>query len=104
MHNLLLLSERELRKQDFIPFKKGTGRQYVMLFKELLEENFRHQKSVAAYASTMSISNRGLNVATSKIIGSSQKKNDQQARYPWSKAPFKSHKLLHKRNKFPFRF
>jgi AraC-like DNA-binding protein len=45
-----------------------------MLFKELLEENFRHQKSVAAYASKMSISNKRLNVATSKMIGSSQKK------------------------------
>lgn len=74
LYNLLLLSERELRKQDLITVKTGNNSQYVTLFKELLEEHFNIQKSVASYASKMNISSKILNVATSQIVGSSPKK------------------------------
>lgn len=73
LHNLLLLSERERRKQDFIELKKDTNLDYVMLFKELLENQFYHEKLVNNYAAQMHITKKKLNIATKKIIGKSPK-------------------------------
>ncbi len=69
LQNLLLLSERERRKQDFTEVKKGADLDHVMLFKELLEHQFNHEKLVANYATQMHITNKRLNLATSKILG-----------------------------------
>jgi len=41
LHNFLLLAERERRKQDFTEVKKGANLDYVVLFKDLLENQFR---------------------------------------------------------------
>lgn len=50
LHNLLLLSERERQKQDFTEIKKSTDLDYLMLFKDLLETNYRKLKQVGNYA------------------------------------------------------
>lgn len=41
LHNFLLVSERERRKQDFTEIKKGADLDYLILFKDLLEANYR---------------------------------------------------------------
>lgn len=74
LRNILLISERERRTQDFTEVKKGADLDYVMQFKELLEHQFHHEKWVVNYASQMNITKKRLNLATSKILGLSPKK------------------------------
>lgn len=73
LHNFLLLSEREKRKQDFIEIKKGADLDHVLLFKDLLDTNYRTLKKVSEYAKRMSITEKQLNHATSKILDRSPK-------------------------------
>lgn len=73
LHNFLLLSERERRKQDFTEIKKGADLDYVMLFKDLLESNYRKLKQVSDYAKIISVTEKRLNQATSKILDKSPK-------------------------------
>lgn len=74
LRNVLLISERERRTQDFTEVKKGADLDLVMKFKELLENQFNHDKSVASYATQMHITKKRLNLATSKILGLTPKK------------------------------
>ena len=73
LHNLLLLSERKRRKQDFTEIKKSPDLDYVMLFKDLLETNYRKLKQVSNYAKKLSVTAKRLNQATSKILDKSPK-------------------------------
>ena len=73
LHNFLLLSERERRKQNFTEIKKSADLDYVMLFKDLLESNYHKLKQVSNYAKKISITAKRLNQATSKILGKSPK-------------------------------
>lgn len=73
LHNLLLLSEREGRKQDFKEIKKGADLDYLMLFKDLLDANYRRLKKVSDYAKKISVTEKRLNQATSKILDKSPK-------------------------------
>ncbi len=74
LRNILLISERERRTQDFTEVKKGADLDLVMQFKELLENQFNHEKSVVSYANQMHITKKRLNAATSKILGLTPKK------------------------------
>jgi len=73
LHNLLLLSDRERRKQNFIEVKKGADLDYVMLFKDLLENQFRGQKLVSNYAEQLRVTEKRLNQATSKVLDKAPK-------------------------------
>lgn len=73
VHNFLLQSEREKRKQNFIEIKKDANLDYIMLFKDLLETNYKSQKQVNYYAKQMIISEKRLNQATSKLFGKTPK-------------------------------
>lgn len=73
LHNFLLLSERERRKQDFTGIKKGADFDYVMLFKDLLEVHYRKLKQVSSYAKMISVTEKRLNQATSKTLDKSPK-------------------------------
>jgi AraC family transcriptional regulator, transcriptional activator of pobA len=73
LHNFLLHSERERRKQNFNDIKKGADLDYVMLFKDVLETSYRTQKKVNGYASQLRVTEKRLNQATSKILGKSPK-------------------------------
>jgi AraC family transcriptional regulator, transcriptional activator of pobA len=73
LHNLLLHSERERRKKDFIEIKKGASLNYVLLFKDSLETNFRIQKQVKFYSKQINITEKKLNQATTKILGKTPK-------------------------------
>ncbi|WP_394678900.1 helix-turn-helix domain-containing protein [uncultured Sphingobacterium sp.] len=73
LHNFLLHSEREKRKQNFVELKKDANLDYVMIFKDLLERNYKTQKQVSYYAKEMFISEKRLNQATSKLFGKTSK-------------------------------
>ena len=73
LHNLLLQSDRERRKQNFTEIKKGADLDYVMLFKELLENQFRKQKLVSSFAEQLRVTEKRLNQATSKVLDKSPK-------------------------------
>lgn len=73
LHNFLLHSERERRKQNFTEIKKGADLDYVMLFKDLLEKDYKNQKQVNYYAKQIIITEKRLNQATTKVLGKSPK-------------------------------
>ena len=73
LHNFLLHSERERRKQNFTEIKKGADLDYVMLFKDLLETGYKSQKQVNNYAKQILITEKRLNQATTKVLGKSPK-------------------------------
>jgi AraC family transcriptional activator of pobA len=73
LHNFLLFAEREKHKQGFIKIKKGADLDYVMLFKDLLETDYKNQKQVNYYTKQIIITEKRLNQATTKILGKSPK-------------------------------
>lgn len=73
LHNFLFHSERERRKQNFTEIKKGADLDYVMLFKDLLEKDYKNQKQVNYYAKQIIITEKRLNQATTKVLGKSPK-------------------------------
>lgn len=73
LHNLLLHAERERRKQGFTEIAKGVDFDYTVLFKDLVEEQFRNVRSVVSYASQMNVSEKRLTKAVTKTVGKSPK-------------------------------
>ena len=73
LHNFLLHSEREKRKQNFTEIKKSVDLDYVMLFKDLLETNYKSHKQVNYYAKQIIITEKRLNQATTKVLGKTSK-------------------------------
>jgi AraC family transcriptional activator of pobA len=73
LSNFLLFAEREALKQNFTKLKKNADLDYVMLFKDLLEIDFKTQKQVAYYAKKIVIAEKRLNQATTKTLGKSPK-------------------------------
>ncbi len=68
LHVFLLQAERDMRRQGFKELKPSANLDYLILFKDLLEENFRSEKSVNWYASELSLSDKQLNKATSTLL------------------------------------
>ncbi|PKB15761.1 helix-turn-helix transcriptional regulator [Flavobacterium sp. 5] len=73
LKNFLLHSEREYEQQNLFEVKKGADFDIVILFKDLLEANFKNQKQVNFYAKALIITEKRLNQATSKVIGKTPK-------------------------------
>jgi hypothetical protein len=73
LHNFLLHSERERRKQNFTKIKKGADLDFVMLFKDLIETGYKNQKHVNYYAKEIIITEKRLNQATTKVLCKSPK-------------------------------
>jgi len=73
LHNFLLHAERHKRKQNFTEIKNSADLDYVMLFKEMLDNQFHKQKLVRHFAKQLSVTEKRLNLATSKILGKSPK-------------------------------
>jgi AraC family transcriptional activator of pobA len=73
LYTFLLYAEREKRVQGFVEIKPSAERDYLMLFRELLEGNFKVNKQVTFYSSTLSVTERRLNQATSKTLGKTVK-------------------------------
>lgn len=68
LHVFLLQLEREMKNQGFEEIRPSVNLDYLMLFKDLLEENFRNEKSVNKYAADLSISEKQLNKACTIIL------------------------------------
>jgi len=73
LQNLLLHSERERRNQNFIEFKKDTDLDYVLILKDLLDNNFIKHKKVSFYCQKMHLTSKKLNQITTKIFGKTPK-------------------------------
>jgi AraC-like DNA-binding protein len=73
LRNLLLHSERERRKRDFIALKKDANLDFAMLLRDLLDVHFISQKNVGFYCGQMDVTPKRLNQATSKIFGKTPK-------------------------------
>ncbi|MFP5041733.1 helix-turn-helix domain-containing protein [Parasediminibacterium sp. JCM 36343] len=73
LHNFLILSDREKRKQGFTELKKGADLDYTLLFRDLLESNYLKLKGVNDYAKLICISEKRLGQATAKVLGKSPK-------------------------------
>jgi len=73
LHNFLLFAEREKHKPGFTKIKKGADLDYVMLFKDLLQDNYKNQKQVNYYAKQIIVTEKRLNQATTKVLGKSPK-------------------------------
>ena len=73
LRTLLLLSERERRSQDFKEVKKDINYDYVVSFKDDLENNFKIRKTVKEYAKQLHITPKKLNQATKVVLGKSPK-------------------------------
>lgn len=68
LHVFLLQAEREMRKQGFKELKPSANLDCLVSFKNLLEQNFRKERSVNKYASELSISDKQLHKATSSLL------------------------------------
>lgn len=73
LHNFLLLAEREKRKQGFKEIPKNLELDYLLLFKDVLEKDFKVQKSVKYYSDHLCIPNKRLTHATLKTLGRTPK-------------------------------
>jgi AraC family transcriptional activator of pobA len=73
LRNVLLVSERKRRQQNFVEVKKGPDLDQVTLFKDLIEQQFREQKFISAYADQMHITVKRLHGVTSRILGKTPK-------------------------------
>lgn len=73
LHNLLLLAERERRRQGFTEVKKSEDLDLVLQLKELLEMHFRERRQVAFYTAAMHRTEKRLNQATTKVLGKTPK-------------------------------
>lgn len=73
LHIFLLQSERALKKQGFEELKPSANLDYLILFKDLLEQNFKNEKSVNKYASEVNISEKQLHKATTLLLSKTPK-------------------------------
>jgi AraC-like DNA-binding protein len=73
LHNFLLFAEREKHKLGFTKIKKGADLDYVILFTDLLQDNYKNQKQVNFYAQKIIVTEKRLNQATTKVLGKSPK-------------------------------
>ncbi|KQT15112.1 AraC family transcriptional regulator [Chryseobacterium sp. Leaf404] len=73
LHSIILIAERELTNKNAHKIIKGPDSDYVILLRDLLEDNFKLQKQVKFYASGLSVTEKRLNAATSKVLGKTVK-------------------------------
>ncbi len=73
LKNFLFYSERKKKSQGFQEFQKGLNLDYLLMFRDVLEENFNRNRQVAFYANQMFVTKKRLNQATSKILGKTPK-------------------------------
>ncbi|QHV94242.1 AraC family transcriptional regulator [Spirosoma endbachense] len=73
VHNLLLLADRERRRQGFTEIKKGPDLDHTLHFTELMEKQFIRLRSVNQYAQQIGITERRLQQAIAKSVGKTPK-------------------------------
>lgn len=73
LHTFLQYCERERKKVGYTEIKKGVDLEYTILFRDLLNSNYKTLKSVSGYASHINISEKRLTQATTKAVGKTPK-------------------------------
>lgn len=73
LHNFLLIAGRVKYKQGFKRLNAGTDLDYLILFKDLLEKNFKTEKLVSKYISDLNVTENRLNKATTLILDKTPK-------------------------------
>ena len=73
LHIFLLQAEREMRKQGFEGLKPSGNLDDLMLFRSLLEQNFRKERSVNKYASELNLSDKQLHRACISVLDKTPK-------------------------------
>lgn len=73
LHIFLLQAEREIRKQGFEELKQSPLLDILVHFKELLEKNYRIERSVNKYASELNLSEKQLYKSTKTIFDKTPK-------------------------------
>ncbi|MDV7187987.1 helix-turn-helix transcriptional regulator [Lutibacter sp. TH_r2] len=73
LHVFLLQMEREMRNQGFVELKPSINLDYLFSFKNLLEKNFKTEKSVSNYALELGFSAKQLNKATTALLDKTPK-------------------------------
>src|SRR5690606_3766796 len=61
------------RKQGFREIKKSADLEYVMLFRDILEYQYKEQKQVGYFAKQLSVTEKRLNQATKSVLGKTPK-------------------------------
>lgn len=73
LHSFLLQAERLRKKQVLKDVSKGPEFDYVILFSDMLETSYRKYRQVSYYAASLSITEKRLNQASSKVLGKTPK-------------------------------
>ena len=73
LHSFLLYSERTQQKNCFATINRSIDLDYVILFKEYLEKDYKSRKQVSYYAKKINISGKRLSQATAAILGRTPK-------------------------------
>lgn len=68
LHIFLLQAERDIKKQGFEELESSSNLDYLVSFKDLLEENFRKEKTVSKYAAKLNISEKQLHKACTALL------------------------------------
>lgn len=73
LYIFLLFSEREKCKQNLTEVKRSADLDYFIIFKDLLESQFKEQRRVSSFAKQINITEKRLNQITSKVLGKTPK-------------------------------
>ncbi len=73
LHIFLLQAERDMKKQGVEELKQGVNFDNLLKFKELLDTNFRIEKSVKKYASDLNLSEKQLHKSTTSLLDKTPK-------------------------------
>lgn len=69
LHNLMLFAERERQKQTVIKTIKNSDLEIVLLFKDIVDKQFKSVKSVNEYSKLLHVYEKRLNIATTAVLG-----------------------------------
>ena len=69
LHTLLLLADRERRRQGLRHLDRGPDLDYTVLFRDLLEAHYQTLRTVRGYAARMNVSEKRLAQATGRTVG-----------------------------------
>jgi AraC family transcriptional activator of pobA len=73
LHSFLLQAERLRKRQILNEIRKSPEFDYVIMFRDLLEISYRKCRQVSYYAANLSVTEKRLNQASTKVLGKTPK-------------------------------
>lgn len=73
LHNLMLFAEREIQKQSTGKIIRNSDLEIVILFKDIIDKQFKSTKSVGSFSKQLHIYEKRLNIATNNVLGKTPK-------------------------------